>query len=65
LQELLQAKRMPLPEYEVKQILGPAHAQTFRVICKTVLTDSVIGSGFSRRKAEQDAADKVLKLISE
>lgn len=63
LQELLQAKKLHLPEYEVKQIIGPPHEQTFQVVCKTVLTDPVIGLGSSRRKAEQDAAEKVLKKL--
>lgn len=65
LQELLQAKKMPLPVYEIKQVFGPSHEQTFHVICKTVLTDAVIGSGASRRKAEQDAAEQILKIVGE
>ena len=63
LQELLQAKKLPLPEYEVKKILGPAHEQVFHVVCKTVLAEPILGEGVSRRKAEQDAAEKVLNII--
>lgn len=64
LQEMLQAKKLPLPEYVVVNIFGPSHSQTFHVSCKTVLTEAIIGIGASRRKAEQAAALLVLELIS-
>ncbi|MDD0822877.1 ribonuclease III [Mannheimia sp. AT1] len=64
LQEYLQGKKQPLPEYDVLDIKGEAHNQTFRVTCKVITIDETfIGTGTSRRKAEQDAAEKVLAVI--
>ena len=57
LQELLQARGLPLPEYRVLEITGEPHDQLFTVECR--LEDpqsSTRGSGSSRRKAEQAAA---------
>ena len=34
LQEFLQGRKLPLPEYEVMDIKGEAHNQTFKVTCK-------------------------------
>lgn len=64
LQELLQSRRRPLPEYEVTDIAGTQHAQVFRVRC--VLTDDgtvALGDGTSRRRAEQQAAETLLRLL--
>lgn len=64
LQEYLQSRQLPLPEYEVIEIKGKDHNQTFRVSCKTqVFTDALIGEGKSRRFAEQDAAQQTLEKI--
>ncbi len=64
LQELLQAKKLPLPEYAIIKIEGEQHEQTFHVECKVVLLDkSVTGVGNSRRKAEQMAAEQVLNSL--
>ena len=66
LQELLQARGLELPEYEIVHTSGLAHNQTFEVICRiAVLDNPVHGSGSSRRKAEQAAANKALMLIEE
>ena len=65
LQELLQARHAPLPEYIVAKISGEPHAQSFTVTCCVEgLIRPVMGVGSSRRKAEQDAAHKALKLLS-
>ena len=65
LQEILQARHAPLPEYTVAKISGEPHAQSFTVACSVDgLKQLVIGEGASRRKAEQDAAQKALKLLS-
>jgi ribonuclease III len=65
LQELLQSKKMQLPKYNILNITGPSHDQVFYVVCETVLLqDPVEGTGISRRKAEQDAAEKALQQIS-
>ena len=61
LQEYLQARHQPLPSYEVVDISGKAHAQTFTVECKVENGSVVTAVGSSRRKAEQIAASQVLK----
>lgn len=64
LQEYLQAKRRPLPEYRVVSVQGAAHQQTFEVECR--LTDGAAratGSGTSRQRAEQQAAERVIGMI--
>jgi ribonuclease III len=61
LQELLQAQRRPIPEYQVLSIEGSQHAQAFRVSC--LLPDEgtcTQGEGSSRRRAEQAAAQAML-----
>ena len=62
LQEYLQSRRMPLPEYSVVEIEGESHAQSFRVRCTVSDTgiESTEGQAKSRRRAEQDAAGKML-----
>lgn len=57
LQEILQSRRLPLPEYRLVDTQGEAHDQSFTVEC--VLTKpplSTRGVGKSRRAAEQAAA---------
>lgn len=64
LQEYLQARQLPLPDYRVSAVSGEAHEQIFQVEC--VIKDAfplVVGTGRSRRKAEQDAATQALKLL--
>ena len=64
LQEYLQAQALSLPTYEVVKTSGQVHNQTFEVsCCVSVLDKPVYGSGSSRRKAEQAAAEQVLELI--
>ena len=61
LQELMQSKKMPLPQYEIIKTEGAAHAQTFHVQCQVPgLDKKTIGIALSRRQAEQDAAEKFL-----
>ncbi len=63
-QEWLQARHLPPPIYEVIEARGPAHAQQFRVRAECpALALSVEGVGGSRRRAEQDAAAKLLAQI--
>ncbi len=57
LQEILQSRRLPLPDYRLIGTQGEAHDQSFIVECvlaKPVL--STRGIGKSRRAAEQEAA---------
>ena len=65
LQEMLQSVRRPLPDYEVVDISGQQHAQRFAVRC--TLADEArtsVGQGTSRRRAEQDAAERMLALLT-
>ncbi|KGQ70506.1 double-stranded RNA-binding protein [Chelonobacter oris] len=65
LQEYLQGNRQPLPEYDVIDIQGEAHKQTFKVACRVSSLDkTVIGQGQSRRKAEQAAAEAILQQLN-
>jgi ribonuclease-3 len=62
LQEFLQGKRLPLPQYTVVETRGAAHNQEFEVECLLPkLEISVRGSGRSRRAAEQSAAKLALE----
>ncbi len=65
LQELMQARKIDLPVYELISMSGAAHAQTFKVECMVELetVQSSKGSGDSRKKAEQEAAAKMLEII--
>ncbi|MDP2098488.1 MAG: ribonuclease III [Methylobacter sp.] len=65
LQELMQSRKMELPEYTLMTMSGLAHEQTFRVKCTTpLLAESCIGTGNSRKKAEQSAAELMLELLN-
>jgi ribonuclease-3 len=64
LQEVLQSRRMPLPEYRLVDTRGEAHDQSFTVEC--VLAKPAIitrGVGKSRRAAEQEAARQACEQL--
>ncbi|MGM0926968.1 MAG: ribonuclease III [Pseudomonadota bacterium] len=64
LQEFLQSRQVPLPRYEVVNVEGEAHAQTFTVDCHVELLEKhTTGIGSSRRHAEQQAAEVALKQL--
>ncbi len=64
LQELLQARGLPLPRYSVESVDGELHAQVFRVTCEVEpMAAQATASGSSRRRAEQAAAARVLERI--
>jgi ribonuclease-3 len=66
LQEWLQGRGRPLPQYTLIGEEGADHAKQFRVACR--LTDDateVTASGRSRRKAEQAAASRILEMLEE
>ncbi|WP_100656709.1 ribonuclease III [Alteromonas flava] len=66
LQEFLQSRQLPLPDYTVTNIQGKDHAQTFFVDCNvTHRALTTQGIGASRRKAEQHAAQLMLKQVQE
>jgi ribonuclease-3 len=57
LQEWLQGRRLPVPEYGIVTVGGEAHQQTFEVVCRIpALGIAATGTGPSRRAAEQAAA---------
>ena len=64
LQELLHAQRRKLPLYRLVSTHGPKQRQSFEIEC--LLEDagqSARGVGSSRRRAEQQAAANLLKLL--
>lgn len=64
LQEHLQALKSALPDYEVTEVAGKDHQQTFAVVCRIeLLPEPVTGYGSSRREAEQEAAEAALKML--
>jgi ribonuclease III len=65
LQELLQSQRIALPEYNVTNISGKSHEQQFTVECRIdYLECTTLGTGRSRRKAEQIAAELAIEQVS-
>ena len=65
LQEYLQGRGQPLPDYQLLEVVGEDHDQEFRVRCSLEqLTLMVEGKGSSRRKAEQSAASRALEQIA-
>lgn len=61
LQELLQANGIALPSYELVSSTGEDHAKVFEVACTVdSLGLRALGSGLSRRAAEQEAAERIL-----
>jgi len=64
LQELLQARGLPLPRYRIVAVEGALHAQVFRVTCEVEpLSVQATATGSSRRRAEQAAAAQVLSQL--
>lgn len=64
LQELLQARRRPLPVYQIVSEAGEPHSRTFTVECLVKdLERAVIAEGRSKRNAEQAAAKLALELL--
>jgi ribonuclease-3 len=66
LQEWLQARQLGLPEYDLAEVTGKAHKQTFEVSCSVAaISDATRGFGTTRRNAEQEAAEKMLLNLAE
>ena len=64
LQEYLQGKHIPLPNYSVIATQGQAHEQSFEVECAIPsLKISTRGAGSSRRNAEQQAAQAAYQQL--
>jgi ribonuclease III len=66
LQELLQARRLSLPEYSVTSQLGDAHTPQFTIACRIADLNMVTqGQGASRREAEKAAAAAALTALDD
>ncbi len=64
LQEIVQAKRLRLPEYRVALVQGAPHRQSFEIECVVAeLGLSATGRGTSRQRAEQQAAKAILEKL--
>lgn len=64
LQELMQAKGLQLPVYEVLEVSGEAHNQLFTIACRLVSESAPeTGQGPSKRIAEQQAAEKMMEKL--
>ena len=65
LQEFMQSRHLELPVYSLKTQAGLAHSQTFEIACQIPIIDApTLGTGLSRKKAEQAAAQTMLLEIS-
>lgn len=65
LQEYLQSRKQPLPNYRILSTSGKDHEQVFRVACEVdCLPDPFEAEGTSRRHAEQAAAQMALDVLN-
>ena len=66
LQELLQSRGRPLPVYRIVKVEGADHRRSFTVGCRVEgVAGDTIGTGSSRRRAEQDAAVRVMAVLDD
>lgn len=66
LQEYLQSHQYTLPVYILNEITGAEHDQVFHVTCKVdSLKIKADAQGQTRRKAEQQAAKKILQQLKQ
>ena len=66
LQESMQARGLQLPLYTLRSVVGQPHEQSFVVECHVSLTDETCeGRGSSRKRAEQESAEKMLAKLAE
>lgn len=65
LQEWVQARSLPLPEYEIADKQGPDHAPVFHINLKVEGYPSVEAQGPSRRQAEKTAARIMLRYLKD
>ena len=64
-QELIQAKYKVTPTYQIVKEEGPDHEKYFTVVLKVNKKKLSEGYGASKQKAEEDAAQKAVKLLEE
>ena len=66
LQEWLQSRGMPLPDYQLANVTGKAHKQRFEVSCSIIgVSEPTRGEATTRRKAEQQAAARMLEALAD
>jgi len=63
LQEWAQGRGLPLPEYRLKGMEGPAHAPRFRIEVQLAGLEPAVGEGPNKRAAEQAAARRMLERL--
>jgi len=64
LQELVQARELPLPDYSVASESGPDHRKIFHVEVRIRGEEFGAARGASKKAAEQEAAKKAIEKIS-
>ena len=65
LQEYLQARGLSLPAYAMEEVSGEPHEHWFVASCEVAALDlRARGEGSSRRRAEQEAAQRVLEQLT-
>jgi len=64
LQEYLQHRKKPIPEYAVVSKIGPQHDQVFTVAVMVNGQEIGIGKGSNKKTAEQEAAKEGLKFYN-
>jgi ribonuclease-3 len=63
LQEITQKRWKERPTYRVMSVEGPSHDRTFSVEC-SIKDLRTVGTGKSKKQAEQEAAKKMVKLLT-
>ncbi len=63
LQEVLQARGEPVPEYVTVAEEGPSHRRSFRVQCRIGGEVVAEGQGYSKKQAQQEAARRALPAV--
>ncbi len=68
LQEYLQRRKLPLPDYRIDREEGPDHEKVFHVVVSVMVGDKPVicdGSGRSKKEAEQMAAKTTLVALNQ
>jgi ribonuclease-3 len=63
LQEHLQSQGLALPEYQLVETVGAEHQRRFFIECAIADHEPVRGEGTSKRRAEQEAAQRMLHML--
>lgn len=65
LQEILQGRGEPPPDYVVVEETGPAHRKRYKIECRVHGDALATGEGHTKKKAQQEAARKALEAVRE